>query len=351
VPHLGLIRSSFLFGIMNVVVALWLLFTLGREMRWVRLHKISAVAVLTSLVVGFVYAERIMTFSESAMYTDPVIYAQSTPYQRIVLTRSHHDLRLYLNGNLQFSSRDEYRYHEALVHPGLTAIDAPRRVLIFGGGDGLAAREVLKQPAVETITQVELDPAMVRLFSTNSMLAELNGNSFASSKLHVINQDAFVWLKAQAGLENRPRFDFIVVDFPDPSNYSIGKLYTLSFFRLLRQVLAPGGAIVVQSTSPYVARQSYWCVVTTLEAAGFTTIPYHLYVPSFGEWGFVLASRERLTPRDDYPAGLRYVSAETVADMRHFPPDMDRVPTDINRLDSQVLVRYFDTEWAEYGVN
>ena len=108
---------------------------------------------------------------------------------------------------------------------------------------------------------------------------------------------------------------------------------------------------MVQSTSPYVARRSYWCVVATLEAAGFATTPYHVYVPSFGEWGFVLASSGPLALRDRYPAGLRYVSAETVADMRRFPPDMDRVRTDVNRLDSQALVRYFDAEWSEYGVN
>jgi spermidine synthase len=351
VPHLGLIRSSFLFGIVNVAVALWLLFSLGPKIRWVRAHRAAAMAVLTALVVGFVYADRIMTFSEAAMYTDPVIYARSTPYQRIVLTSSHRDLRLFLNGNLQFSSRDEYRYHEALVHPGLAAVKDPRRVLIFGGGDGLAAREVLKQPAVERIVQVELDPAVVRLFADNSLLTELNNRSFASPKLRVIVDDAFVWLKARAGLEDRARFDYVIVDFPDPSNYSIGKLYTLSFFRLLRGILAPGGAVVVQSTSPYVARQSYWCVVATLEAAGFATMPYHAYVPSFGEWGFVLASLAPLRFAEAYPVGLRYVSAATVTDMRRFPPDMDRVPAQINRLDSQALVRYFDREWSEYGVN
>jgi spermidine synthase len=191
----------------------------------------------------------------------------------------------------------------------------------------------------------------VRLFADNSLLADLNNQSFASPKLRVINDDAFVWLKAQAALDARPRFDFVIIDFPDPSNYSIGKLYTLSFFRLLRGILAPGGAIVVQSTSPFVARLSYWCVVATLEAAGFATIPYHVYVPSFGEWGFVLASSAPLQSAEAYPPGLRYVSAATVTDMRRFPPDMDRVPTEINRLDSQALVRYFDKEWAEYGVN
>jgi len=351
VPHLGLIRSGFMFGMLNVVVALWLLMTLGHDIKWARTHRAAAVAALAALIAGFVYAERIMSFSEIAMYADPVIYTRSTQYQRVVLTATHRDLRLYLNGNLQFSSRDEYRYHEALVHPGMAAVPVPKRVLIFGGGDGLAAREVLKHPDVESITQVELDPAMIELFSHNVLLTGLNQESFASPKLHVINDDAFVWLKARTASGAAEKFDYVIVDFPDPSNFSIGKLYTLSFFRLLNKVLAPGGAIVVQSTSPFVARQSYWCVTATLEAAGFATMPYHVYVPSFGEWGFVLAARTPPEPRDAYPPGLRFVTAKVTAGMRRFPPDMDRVPTEINRLDSQALVRYFDAEWAEYGVN
>jgi spermidine synthase len=347
VPQLGLIRSSFLFGMMNVGVALWLLFSFGAGMRWVHAHRLGAIAALAALAAGFVYADRIMREAEAAIFPDPVVYAETTPYQRIVLTSTIHDTRLFLNGNLQFSSRDEYRYHEALVHPGLAAVAHPARVLIFGGGDGLAAREVLKYPGVETITQVELDPAMVRLFSGNDMLTRMNAGAFASPKLHVVNRDAFVWLKEHAG---RELFDFVVVDFPDPSNFSIGKLYSLTFFKLLRQMVAPGGGIVVQSTSPYIARHAYWCVVTTLEAAGFVTTPYHVYVPSFGEWGFVMAGAELPQQRDAYPPGLRYVSAQTVRDMLRFPPDMDRVPTDINRLDSQMLVRYFDAEWTAYGV-
>ena len=351
VPHLGLIRSSFLFGMINTGVALWLLYALDPGARWVRTHRVAGFVALGALLAGFVYADRITDASEASVYADPVIHAQSTPYQRIVLTASRRDVRLFLNGNLQFSSKDEYRYHEALVHPLLAAVAHPARVLIFGGGDGLAVREVLKVPAVERITQVELDPAMVQLFSTNKMLAGLNDSAFASPKLAVINQDAFVWLKQLVDRPERPQFDAVIVDFPDPANFSIGKLYSTTFYRMLRQLLAPGGAIVVQSTSPFVARRSYWCVVETLEASGFATLPYHAYVPSFGPWGFVLAGVQRPEPRDDYPPGLRFISAATFATMRQFPADMARVPADVNRLDSQALVRYFDAEWAEYGVN
>ncbi len=189
---------------------------------------------------------------------------------------------------------------------------------------------------------------MVRLFSGSDALARMNGGAFASPKLHVVNADAFVWLQQNAG---QAQYDFVVVDFPDPSNFSVGKLYSLTFYRLLRQMLAPGAAMVVQSTSPYIARQAYWCVVATLEAAGLSTVPYHVFVPSFGEWGFVLAGVQPLQLRDAYPPRLRFASATTMEDMRHFPPDMSRVPADVNRLDSQALVRYFDAEWGAYGIN
>ena len=347
VPHLGLIRSALLFGAINVGVALWLLFAMGGAIPRVRAHRAAAFGALLALGAGFAGAESIQRSAEAAAFADPVIYSETTPYQRIVVTASPRDVRLFLNNNLQFSSRDEYRYHEALVHPGLSAVAHPARVLLFGGGDGLAAREILKHPDVEAITQVELDPAMVRLFS-GATLARLNGGSYASPRLHVVNADAFTWLQGgEAG-----QYDFVVVDFPDPSNFSIGKLYSTAFFRALRRVLAPGGAVVVQSTSPLVARQAYWCVVATMEEAGFATAPYHVYVPSFGEWGFVLAGAGAApVPGAAYPAGLRFASAATTAVMLQWPPDMGRVPVAVNRLDSQALVRYFDAEWSAYGVN
>lgn len=351
VPYLGLIRSGFLFGMMNVGVALWMLYRFGEHISQLYVHRFSAIIVFIALLFGFVYGNRIMDVAESGMFPDKVIYSTSTPYQRIVLTKAPHDLRLFLNNNLQFSTRDEYRYHEALVHPGLGSLENPKSVLIFGGGDGLAAREVLKYPSIESITLVDLDSAMTQLFSRNELLTNLNQKALLSPKMHVVNGDAFLWMKSYvANAQNKP-FDFVVIDFPDPSNYSIGKLYSLTFFKLLNQMVAEDGIAVVQSTSPYIARKSYWCVNNTLAAAGFTTTPYHTYVPSFGEWGFVMAGHRPFTPADHYPDGLRFIAPATVAQMLYFPDDMKALQTDINRLDNQVLVRYFDEEWAEYGVN
>jgi len=337
-----LIRTSFLFGIINVAVALALILKhppLRRRLQ----HQVGAAAALVLLGVGFAAAEDVMALSEEGQYPGQALFAKSTAYQRIVVTRQADDIRLFLNGNLQFSSRDEYRYHEALVHPIMAAIDRPQHVLVLGGGDGLAVRELLKYPSVETITLVDLDPEMTQLFSRSPFLSRLNGGSLRSPKVQVVNADAFVWLKdAQAS------YDAIIVDFPDPSNYSIGKLFSLTFYRRLSEVLAPNGWAVIQSTSPYVAPKAFWCVERTLQAAGLQTAAYHVFVPSFGEWGFVAAGHAPYRMPNALPDHLRFLTLNNLAEIFDFPLDMQRVPTEVNRLDNQVLVRYFEKEWGTY---
>ena len=344
VPYLGLARAGFLFGILNGVVGLVALWALWDQVPRARLLRFNGLTVLAVLGVGLACSDRIVSWSEAASYGEDVIFAKSTSYQRITLTRRTDDLRLYLNGNLQFSSRDEYRYHESLVHPGLARLPHARRVLVLGGGDGLAVREVLRYPQVESITLVDLDPEMTRLFSTQELLTTLNGAALSSPRVHVINGDAFTWLR-----DNREVFDFIVVDFPDPSTFSIGKLYTTAFYQRARTALAQDGALAIQSTSPFVARKSFWCIDETLRACGLVTEPYHTNVPSFGEWGFILASPRPLTGEWRLPSGLRFLDAENIAALTHFPSDMGRVAVEVNRLNNQALVRYFESEWARYS--
>jgi spermidine synthase len=341
VPHLGLIRTGFLFGLANAGVAIALILMLPRPRRMLA-ELIAGIFVMLLLAAGFVASERLQRAAEVAAYGEPIIYAASTPYQRIVVTKKRDDLRLYLNGNLQFSSRDEYRYHEALVHPALSRVPLLGDVLVLGGGDGLAVREILKYPSVRSVTLVDLDPAMTTLFTRTPMLATLNKGAFHSPKVHVVSADAFAWIRA-----NHRRFDAVLVDFPDPTNFSIGKLYTVSFYRELARAIGPGGIAVVQSTSPLVAPVAYWTVSTTLEAAGLATKPYHVYVPSFGEWGFVMAAHAPIEPLPGpYPGGLRYLTPPSERNGFSFPPDMARRPTSVNRLDNQALVRAFDAEWG-----
>lgn len=342
VPHLGLIRTGLMFGLINVGVALALLFMIPNRARLMR-ESILALLVTASLIAGFILADHIQRWSEIAAYGERVIYATSSPYQRLVLTRHDDDIRLYLNGNLQFSSRDEYRYHEALVHPAMGRVARPADVLILGGGDGLAAREVFRHPEVRHVTLVDLDSAMTRLFSKTALLRDLNRGSLVDPRMRVINADAFRWVR-----ETRQRFDVIIVDFPDPVDFSVGKLYTESFYRMLRPHLAPGGMAVIQSTSPLVAPAAFWTVAQTLEAAGFQTRPYHVYVPSFGEWGFILAGNGDPGTGAKLLPSNRFLSSDAARQAMIFPPDMARRPVPVNRLDNQALVRSFADEWARY---
>ncbi len=342
VPHLGLVRTGFLFGMANAAVALWTARLFRTEIRGARILQAQAGFVMALLGAGMYFSQEITSLAEGNLFSDEPVLSKSTPYQRIVLTRRQDDLRLFLNAHLQFSSRDEYRYHEALVHPVLAAVAHPHRILILGGGDGLAAREVLKHPEVVSIVLVDLDPEMTRLFSTHPLLTALNAGALTDPRTTVMNADAFVWLERSEGL-----FDAVLVDFPDPSNYSVGKLYTTAFYRLLRRRLAPGGAAAVQSTSPLFARRAFWCIVETAQAAGLKTLPYHAYVPSFGEWGYVLLSEEVMTVPPRFPEGLRFLNADVLPSLFSFSPDMGPVPSEPNRLDNQLLVRLYEDEWRK----
>ncbi len=342
VPHLGMVRSAILFGIVNAGVALWSTWMFRKQLESTVGLRVGCLIVLAALGVGMARADLISNAADNNLYADNVIFSKDTRYQHIVLTRFKDDIRLFLSSHLQFSSRDEYRYHEALVHPGLSSIPGARRVIVLGGGDGLAVREILKYPSVQSVTLVDLDPQMTGLFSTNPMLTALNEKSLTNPRVHVINADAFVWLD-----QHNDMFDFAVIDFPDPTNYSLGKLYTTAFYRLLSKHLTAHGFAVIQSTSPLFARQSYWCINATLKQAGFNTYPYHVYVPAFGEWGYIIAGMETYREPHSLPAGLRFLTLQILPDMFTFPADMQPVSAEANRLNDQVLVRYYEHDWNE----
>jgi len=343
VPKLGMVRSALLFGLINAGVAVWSTWIFKEQIGPVHKLRFSGVLVIAALCAGMLFGDKITDAADASLYADDVILSRNTRYQRIVVTRWKDDIRLFLNSHLQFSSRDEYRYHEALVHPGLAAIESPRRVLVLGGGDGLAVREILRYPAVESITLVDLDPDMTVLFRNHALLRKLNGDAFHNAKVKVVNADAFPWLEQNPG-----QFDFVVIDFPDPTNYSLGKLYTTAFYRLLKRHLTDDALVTVQSTSPLFARQSYWCIHESIKSAGLNTWPYHVYVPSFGEWGYVMAGKGSYAP-PKVPAGLRYLNQTTLASMFEFPADMSAVPVEPNRLNDQALVRYYDKEWRDFS--
>lgn len=345
VPRLGLVRTSLVFGILNAAVALWGTWLLAPLLpQRLTSLRVRAVLLIALLATGVAYAESLTHIAEEQIFANPIVYAKSSPYQRIVVTRGAESFQLFLSGNLQFNSIDEYRYHEALVHPALAVAGAPRHVLVLGGGDGLAVREILKHPSVAQVTLVDIDPAMTKLGKEFPLLRELNQQALDDPRVTLVHEDAMLWLEEREG----PPLDAVIIDFPDPNTFSLGKLYTTRFYRLLRPHLAPEGVIGIQCTSPLVARQSYWCILRTLEASGFSVIPYHATVPSFGVWGYALASPTPRTAPEalpDYLEGkLKFLDRAAMAAMFRLPPDIGPVPVEINRLDNQMLVRYYESE-------
>ncbi|MFO0867967.1 MAG: polyamine aminopropyltransferase [Pirellulales bacterium] len=349
VPRLGLVRTSLTFGLLNALVGLWGTWLLAPVLRPPLLGlRLRGIATICLLAVGWWQADHLTRLSEESLFAHPIVYAATSPYQRIVVTRGAAGFQLYLNGNLQFHSADEYRYHEALVHPALASAANRGRILVLGGGDGLAVREILRYPEVEAVTLVDIDPAMTELGRHFLPLAELNRGALDDPRVRLVHADAYVWLENGEPAPHDQPYDVVIIDFPDPNNFALGKLYTTGFYRRLLRRVAPQGVVAIQCTSPLIARTSYWCIVRTMEAAGFHVAPYQATVPSFGVWGFALArvaapaESVRLSP--EIAGQLRYLNDEVLRELFVLPPDIGPVPADINRLDNQALVRYYERE-------
>jgi len=344
-PKLGVHQTSLFFGLLNAVVAMLatFLFPLDRVVT-IRL-RVQCLLIFGVLAAAFGFVTRFVDRAETVYFGAPIIYTAQSPYQRVVITRSPRTTRLFLNGNLQFSSDDEQRYHEVLVHPAVAALGRdPRSVLVLGGGDGLAARELLRYPSIERIVLIDLDAAVTDAFRTLPVALELNGGALNDPRVTVRNEDAYKFLE-----DSRDSFDLAIVDFPDPSNYAVGKLYTDAFYHLLRERLSFRGVAVVQATSPQYARESFWTIVQTLEGAGWKTAPLHVYVPSFGDWGFVLAGGEALTAPGALriePTKLRWLESSGLPELFRFPRDIGRVEAPVNRLNDQKLVATYAREWG-----
>ncbi len=329
---------------------------------------------------------------EQRFYDEPVAFSVTTRYQHIVLTAKADptDYRLYINGNLQFSSLDEHIYHEMLVHPAMALASSRRRVLILGGGDGLALREVLKYDQAQDVTLVDIDPDMIEFARTHDVMTELNDRALSDARVNIdavpvetsagTSQPIYEYATAH-GLNPADTlevaasvsvytvdadkiidrldglYDVIVVDFPDPNSIELVKLYSREFYFRLRRVLARGGVVAIQSTSPYHAKESFLCIVRTIASAGYSVLPYHENVPSFGDWGWVLAwnADEHVLPIEHQVADMQRFAVPEDS-LRHITPDRFRAAMtfgkqalvssseDINSLMRPVLLRYYLTE-------
>lgn len=344
-PYLGHLVTAATIGLVNLLIAFIVAWTF-RQQLYSRAGGIAIGALVSLLVLlaTAVWSKPMARIFDNALYEDPVIHTEQSRYQKIVLSKRGDDLRLYLDGNLQFASIDEYRYHETLVHLPALYTRQLNRVLVVGGGDGLAVRELLKYPEIKEIIVVDLDPAITQLATSHNQLLQINADSLSHSKVSVINRDAWRWL-AQGG----DLFELIIVDLPDPENEDVAKLYSVAFYQRLLRRLSVGGVVITQATSPWFARRAFWSIGTTMEAVFNQVVPVTAYIPSFGLWGFFIAAQVELAPNRKIHNG-RYINADSWLQRLQMPTDLPRLDVEINRGESLAVMRYYREGWESLNL-
>ncbi|HZG73555.1 MAG TPA: polyamine aminopropyltransferase [Chondromyces sp.] len=352
-PYFGMVKTAFIVATINIIMAIWVTIQFRKELARFSLHFGAGVAFLLIVIGGIFFGEEAAFHFEQKLYKDPIVLSEQSAYQEIIITKEEGDTRLYLDGQLQFSSSDEHRYHETLVHPPMAVSGKKDHILILGGGDGLAVRELLKYGEVQSITLVDLDPKMTELAKTNHLLTTLNENALLDEKVKIVNADAFRFLEEADGF-----YDVILVDLPDPNNESLNKLYTMEFYSLIRNHLSPKGVMMVQATSPVFAPKVYWTIDKTIQATGLFTKNLHVDVPSFGEWGFVMASRKSISLENlKLPSDTRYITADMLEAMTKFGKDEDQYLEDErgnkltltpNTLIRPNLIEMYEKSWQYY---
>ncbi len=346
-PFLGLTYTPIALGIINFLVASILFWRFKHLLQHKKAIKISFWAI-TSFFLIFIFAIKpIMLFSEQKKYKDRIIFEKQTAYQKIVMTQWKDKYWLFINGNEQFSTFDEEKYHEPLIHPAMALARQKKNILILGGGEGLAVREILKYKDVESITVVDIDPVMTELAQSNPIITEINQNAMVNIRVNIINRDAFKFI------ENREEFyDIIFVDLPDPKSVTLARLYSREFYTLCQRRLNKYGIIVTQATSTIHSVNSFVCILNTMESAGLTVLPYHNQIPTLGEWGWCIGMRNGVITHEKLKKEImninlsvptKFLNNDAIISMVHFGKGVFE-PKDnikVNTILDPVLVRYY----------
>lgn len=348
-PWLGTFKSSLIFGIINLTVGflnLWY-FAPVLEIKRRTAYWIAAISVTVYFVIMLICSNGLLAQWNDSLFRDTIILREQTPYQELVLTKGGDDLRLYIDRVIQWSSVDEYRYHESLTHLPLAALPYKKKALVLGGGEGLAVRELLKDSSLEAITIVDLDQRVFDLARQNAYLQEINEGSLSHPKVKLIAEDAFTFLQ-----QHQDQYDLIVADLPDPTNESLARLYSKEFYGLILRNLTAYGVFVTQATSPFHSNRAFWTIHTTLQAAGFTEVlPYHAYVPSFGDWGFMMASKFSIKPEEfELNLSARFLEGPMVEQLFYFEPDLrPQEEAPVNTLDHPLLLEIYLADWRRWS--
>ena len=364
---MDIIYAAMLTALLNVVAGWIFLWRYFERIKYAKALIVFQGFLLVVVAIVNLFGSHWMQQLTNVLYKDQVVYSAQSNYQHIAITErslgavDKINLDLYLNGRLQFSSADEHIYHSMLVYPAMAASNRHNDILIIGGGDGLALRDVLSWNP-QNVTLIDLDSDLVKLFSgqgdtSNNItqrLTELNNNAFSDPRVNLIQGDAFIEIDPL--LAQGKKFDTIIIDLPDPSHPDLNKLYSDFFYSKVARLLQGDGAMIVQSTSPYHARNAFISIGKTVKAAGLKNVEQmRQNVPSFGEWGWTIATKagkkssERIKELTDWPVKHPWLSPELIAASFVFPANYYNNINEIkiNYLGSSVLFHYHHRAWQQ----
>lgn len=357
-------------ALFNILAGLAFLWRYHKKIRFAKTLCLCHLLLIALFSIILVMGTPWMKQLSSVLYKDKVIYSHSTKYQHLVLTERFLKNQpepvtdLFLNGRLQFSSADEQIYHDMLVYPAMLASNRHGNVLVIGGGDGLALRNILKWP-VKSVTLVDLDAELLSLFGfdtpdynppeqISARLQRLNQHSMRDNRAEIIPADAFI--QVETLLDEGRQFDTIIIDLPDPNHPDLNKLYSDYFYNQVRQLLVADGALVIQSTSPYHAHKAFLSIGKTVKQAGFLHVEqYQQNVPSFGQWGWTIATKagasasQRIAAVEQLPVASDWISRDYLSAAFVFPANFfkDIKSVEVNRLGSGVLYDYHNQAWQK----
>ncbi len=345
-PYLGMTYTPFVLGLLNFLVASVIVFRLGSSLRFKNSLRIAFLFVLGLIALGSYFSKEIILFGEQKNYKDKIIHISQSRYQKIVITEKQGYSWLFINGHQQLSSFDEWLYHEPLVHPAMQLSGQKEHILVMGGGDGCAVKEILKYPEVKSVTVIDLDSTMINMARKHPALLAINKGSFENKKVQVHYQDAFLFNE-----HTDKKYDLILVDLPDPRAIDVNKLYTRQFYEKLHDLLTPSGILITQAGSPYFATKAFYCIEKTFQSAGFHTLPLHNQVLTMGEWGWMIGSKQlskqqminKLNHVDLSGLKLRWLTPSAIKQVYSFgKPLSDTSGIEINTLANPVLPNYYN---------
>lgn len=351
-PYLGLTYTPFLLGFLNLGVSYYLFRVLKEHVSLKARKRLEITYVLVTILIllGLYFSKPIVQYGEQVKYKDKIVYSKQTKYQKIVVTKWKSWYSLYINGNQQLSSFDEFMYHEPMVHLPMNLTKSHANILVLGGGDGCLVREVFKYEDVQKVTLVDLDPNMVDLGKNYSVFKTLNNNAMNDPRLETITQDAFNFLE-----ETKEKYDVIYVDLPDPNNVDLNKLYTKEFYKLCKLKLKKDGVFITQAGSPYYATKAFYCIDKTLRAAGLKTIPMHNQILTLGEWGWVMAKHNSVSKKEIIKVNvselnLKWLNNNVIPQLIAFgKPLTDTTGIKVNTIFSPKLYTYYrEGNWDLY---